>query len=222
MSIRLSLFASEETLLGRFGLAAPGAKLARRYNIAPGQDVTVLVGQKGTIRLSRRVWGLIPANAHHAAVGTGLYQVRQESLLELDAMRERLELRRCAVVADGFFLWQESSQGAQPWYIYMADRAPFALAALWEVWQGKSEDPIRSCAIVTTTPNQLIEPIHQRMPAILSSVDLAVWLDRGIDSVETLLPLCRPYAEGEMEAHKVGPLVDNEQNDSLEVIDPIL
>ena len=220
--MRLSLFASEETLRRRFGLAAPGGKLGQRYNIAPGQELTVLVGRKGSIRLSRRAWGLIPASAHHAAVGTGLYQVRQESLMELDAMHERLEQRRCAVVADGFFLWQESSQGAQPWYIYLADRAPFALAALWEVWQGKLDDPIRSCAIVTTTPNQLIEPIHQRMPVILSGNGLKVWLDRSISAVETLLPLCRPYSGDEMEAHKVGPLVDNEQNDSLEVIDPIL
>ena len=222
MSLRLSLFASEESVSGQFGLAGQAVVIGRRYNIAPGQEVIVLIGGKGTVRLSHRQWGLIPASAHHTAVGAGLYQVRQESLLELESMQERLEERRCAVLADGFFLWHESPEGAQPWYFYLADRAPFALAAVWERWESKREEPIDSCAIITTTPNEVVAPVHQRMPVILSGSGLATWLDPGIGEAETLLALCRPYPGDRMEGHKVGHLVDNEHTDTLEVIDPVL
>lgn len=222
MSLRLSLFTPEETIRRRFHVAELGRPYRQRYNIAPGQKVMVLVEREGTNRLSELVWGLIPADAHHPAVGAGLFQVRQESLLELEAMQERLEKRRCAVLADGFFLWQKSNEGSQPWYIYLRNSAPFALAALWEVWESRGEEPIYSCAIVTTTPNELVAPIHHRMPVILSRAGLAAWLNREITAAEEVLPFCRPYPGGEMEAHKVGPLVENEKNDSIEVTDPIL
>ena len=188
MSLRLSLFTPVDALRQRYGSAKSGPDLGKRYNIAPGQEVAVLLERHGTVHLARRAWGLIPANAHHAAVGAGLYQVRWESLLELAAMRERLEQRRCAVLADGFFLWQESPEGAQPWYLYLASREPFALVALWELWAPAREDPIRSCAIVTAPANQRVAPIHQRMPVILTGGALATWLDSGIREPDALLP----------------------------------
>jgi len=222
MTMRLSLFTPEEAVLRRFHLREPGRSYRKRYNIAPGQNVTVLVEREGVNRLTELVWGLIPADAHHPAVGAGLFQVRQESLLELEAMRERVEKRRCAVLADGFFLWQKSNEGPQPWYIYLSGSAPFALAALWEVWGPRGEEPIYSCAVITTTPNELVAPIHHRMPVILSQSGLATWLNREITTADEVLPLCGAYPGGEMEAHKVGPLVDNERNDTIEVTDPII
>lgn len=222
VSLRLSLFTPVDALRQRIGLAGQAPDLGKRYNIAPGQEVAVLVERQGSVRLARRTWGLIPANAHHAAVGAGLHQVRRESLLELAAMRERLEQRRCAVLADGFFLWQESPDGAQPWYFYLASREPFALAALWELWAPARKDPIRSCTIVTAPANQRVAPIQQRMPVILARGALATWLDSGIREPDALLALCRPYAGEDLEAHKVGLQVENEQHDSLDVIDPIL
>ncbi len=222
MSLHLSLFTPDDVLRQQFGLSGPDPALGKRYNISPGQEVAVLVGRQGRVRLARRMWGLIPANAHHAAVGAGLYQVRHESLLELAAMRERLEQRRCAVLADGFFLWQESPDGAQPWYFYLANRIPFALAGLWELWEPAREEPVRSCAIVTAPANQQVAPIHQRMPVILAGEALLTWLDSGVSDPDELLPLCRSYSGDDLEAHKVGPQVENERHDSLDVIDPIL
>lgn len=220
--MRLSLFASEEAVRRHFNLAGRGRPYRKRYNIAPGQKVTVLVEREGTTRITQLLWGLVPADAHHPAVGTGLFQVRQESLLELEAMRERLEKRRCAVLADGFFLWQKSNEGSQPWYIYLRGGAPFALAALWELWGPRGEEPIYSCAIVTTSPNELVTPIHHRMPVILTQAGLATWLNREVTGVEDVVPLCSPYPGEEMETHKVALLVDNEKNDSIEVTDPII
>lgn len=220
--MRLSLFAPEEAIRRRFNLAGRDRPYRKRYNIAPGQKVTVLVEREGTTRVTQLLWGLVPADAHHPAVGTGLFQVRQESLLELAAMRERLEKRRCAVLADGFFLWQKSNEGSQPWYIYLRGGAPFALAALWELWGPRGEEPIYSCAIVTTSPNELVVPIHHRMPVILTQAGLATWLNREVTRAEDVLPLCSPYPGEEMETHKVALLVDNEKNDSIEVTDPII
>lgn len=209
-------------MLRRFHLSKPLSSYRRRYNIAPGQKVTVLVEREGINRVSELVWGLIPAEAHHPAVGAGLFQVRKESLLELEAMQVRLEKRRCTVLADGFFLWQKSIEGSQPWYIYLRGGVPFALAALWEVWGPRGEEPIYSCAIITTGPNELVAPIHHRMPVILSEAGLATWLNREVTTADELLPLCSPYPSDEMEAHKVSHLVDNEKNDTIEVTDPIL
>lgn len=222
MSMRLSLAAPEDMLRQRFHLAEMGRPYHKHYNIAPGRPVMVLVEREGTNRLAELVWGLIPADAHHAAVGAGLFQVRQESLLELEAMRERLEKRRCAVLADGFFLWQKSNQGPQPWYMYLKDNVPFGLAAVWEVWEPKGEEPVYSCAVVTTTPNELVAPIHHRMPVILSREGLAEWLNRDKKTAEEVLPLCGPYPAAGMEAHKIGPLIDNEDVDTIEVTDPVI
>ncbi len=222
MSLRLSLSTPEEVLLRRFNLAELGRPYRQRYNIAPGQKVLALAEREGINRVTELVWGLIPADAHHQAVGAGLFQVRQESLLEMEAMQERLEKRRCAVMADGFFLWQKSNEGAQPWYIYLRNSIPFALAALWEVWSPRGEEPIYSCAIVTTTPNELVAPVHHRMPVILSRAGLAKWLNCEVTAAEDVLPFCQPCPGSEMEAHKVSSLVDNEKNDSIEVTDPIL
>lgn len=220
--MRLSLFTPEEELLRHFQLEDTGRSYRKRYNIVPGQPVMVLVEREGVYRLAELTWGLIPADAHHPAVGAGLFQVREGSLLELDAMRQRLEKRRCAVLCNGFFLWQKSNQGSQPWYVYLRDSPPFALAALWEMWGPRGEEPIYSCAIVTSEPNELVAPVHHRMPVILSEEAMSPWLDQRNTDLEQLLDLCVPYPAASMEVHKVSPLVDNEENDTIEVTDPIL
>lgn len=220
--MRLSLFTPEDELLRYFQLEDSGKSYRKRYNIVPGQPVMVLVEREGAYRLTELTWGLIPSDAHHPAVGAGLFQVRQESLLELETMRQRLEKRRCAVLCNGFFLWQKSNQGSQPWYVYLRDGPPFALAALWEMWGPRGEEPIYSCAIVTSEPNELVTPIHHRMPVILSAESLSRWLDQRNADPEQMLDLCTPYPAAGMEAHKVSPLVDNEDNDTIEVTDPIL
>jgi putative SOS response-associated peptidase YedK len=220
--MRLSLFTPEDELLRYFRLEDAGRSYRKRYNIVPGQSVMVLVEREGAYRLTELTWGLIPSDAHHPAVGAGLFQVRQESLLELETMRQRLEKRRCAVLCNGFFLWQKSNQGSQPWYVYLSNGPPFALAALWEMWGPRGEEPIYSCAIVTSEPNELVAPIHHRMPVILSAEGLSRWLDQRNTNAEQMLDLCSAYPAAGMEAHKVSPLVDNEDNDTIEVSDPIL
>lgn len=220
--MRLSLFTPEDELLSYFRLEDKGRSYHKRYNIVPGQSVMVLVEREGAYRLAELTWGLIPADAHHPAVGAGLFQVRQESLLELETMRQRLEKRRCAVLSNGFFLWQKSNLGSQPWYVYLRDGPPFALAALWEMWGPRGEEPIYSCTIVTSEPNELVAPIHHRMPVILSDESLSRWLDQRNTNPEQLLDLCVAYPANGMELHKVSPLVDNEENDTIEVTDPIL
>jgi putative SOS response-associated peptidase YedK len=220
--MRLSLFTPEDELLRHFHLEDTGRSYRKRYNIVPGQPVMVLVEREGAYRLTELTWGLIPADAHHPAVGAGLFQVRQESLLELEAMRQRLEKRRCAVLCNGFFLWQKSNQGTQPWYVYLRNSTPFALAALWEMWGPRGEEPIYSCTLVTSEPNELVAPVHHRMPVILSEESMSPWLDQRNTDLEQLLGLCVPYPAADMEVHKVSPLVDNEENDTIEVTDPIL
>jgi putative SOS response-associated peptidase YedK len=222
VSIHLSLHTSVDAIRQRFGITVDGRTLPKRYNIVPGQKVTVLAEREGTPRLGELLWGLVPADAHHPAMGTGLFQVREESLLELRAMRTRLQKRRCAILVDGFFLWQKSQEGSQPWYFHLRDDMSFPLAAVWEAWHRQGEESIYSCAVVTTRPNELVAPIHHRMPVILSLAGLSTWLDRDRSEERELLPLCAPYPAEEMDCYKVSRQVDNERNDTIEVIQPQL
>ena len=222
MSIHLSLHTPMEVIRRQFGITTDDIEPPKRYNIVPGQKVMVLAEREGSLRLGELLWGLVPGDAHHPAMGAGLFQVRQESLLDLQAMRPRLQKRRCAIIADGFFLWQKSQEGSQPWYFRLGDDAPFPLAAVWEAWHRLGEESIYSCAVVTTGPNDLVAPIHHRMPAILTPAALSIWLNRDQTNERELLGLCTPYPADEMDCYKVSTLVDDERNDTIEVIQPQL
>lgn len=148
--------------------------------------------------------------------------MRAESALELDSMVERIRSRRCGIVVDGFFLWQHDRGEIQPWYCTMSGGNPFVLAGVWEVWRRKYKDAVHSCAIISTTANDLIDPVHARMPTILSPNQLDSWLNQDIDDETELLKLCRPYSSDHMELHKVSRAVENSLDDTIDVIQPVL
>lgn len=126
--------------------------------------------------------------------------------------RQAMQRRRCLVPADGFYEWQGKTPPKQPYFIHMSDDAPFAFAGIWERWRASPDaEPIDSFAILTTTPNELMRPIHDRMPVIVPEPDYGRWLDRtrGASDIEDLL---RPYDAGKMEAWPVGRQVNNVRN----------
>jgi putative SOS response-associated peptidase YedK len=150
--------------------------------------------------------------------------------------------RRCLLAADGFYEWQAAGRRKQPYFIRLRDDRPFAFAGLWETWEGTGTGPepaddggnkigrgnagsgpvpvlsIESCTLLTTAPNDLMRPIHDRMPAILAPEDYAAWLDPAVQRPEQLLPLLRPYPSEAMAAHPVGTLVNSPSNDGPECV----
>ena len=137
------------------------------------------------------------------------------------AFRAAFRRRRCLVLADGFYEWQRLERRKQPFYIRMRDSSPFAFAGLWEHWKGPDGTGIDSCTLLTTDPNDLLRPLHHRMPVILDPQDYDLWLDPGIQESERLQPLLRPYASEELMAFPVSTRVNNPANDALECLEPV-
>lgn len=199
--------------------------LKPRYNIAPTQSVlTILQTSASTNRQFKMLhWGLIPSWAKDPKMGARLINARAETVAEKPAFRTAFRQRRCLVLADGFYEWQqqEAKKQKQPFYFRLSDERPFAFAGLWEHWQDATGEEIESCTLLTTEPNELMCPIHNRMPVILDRKDYDLWLDPEVKKSELLQPLLRPYASEEMTAYPVSKAVNKPSNDSTECIERI-
>jgi putative SOS response-associated peptidase YedK len=218
---RYTLATPDEVIAELFDLPEPPC-LAPRWNIAPTQPVAVVrTGDTGERELASLHWGLIPSWAKERSIGARMINARAETVADKPAFRSALRARRCLIVADGFFEWQKAGPRKQPHYVRMRDWRPFAFAGLWERWAPGQEQPVESCVIVTTTPNEVLAPIHDRMPVILAAADFARWLDPETRDAAAALTLLRPYPAEELEAYPVGLRVNNPANDDPACIVPL-
>ena len=224
-------------MCGRFTLRAPASVVAEqfavfeappfgpRFNIAPSQPVAVVrlapEQPQPKRELVRLRWGLIPRWAADPAIGNRMINARAETAAEKPAYRDAFRRRRCLVAADGFYEWQRSGRRKQPYFIGMRDDGPFGMAGIWESWQGPDQTKIESCTILTTEPNSLVEPIHNRMPVILAPQDYGSWLDPAGQDSQRLVELLRPYAGEAMTAHPVSSLVNSPANEDPRCIEPL-
>ncbi len=196
--------------------------ISPRYNIAPNQPVAV-VPNDGHHRLDFFLWGLIPSWAQDPKIGNRLINARAETLAEKPAFRSAFRRRRCLILADGFYEWRKEADGKSktPMYICLKSKAPFAFAGLWEAWHSPDGSQILSCTIITTSPNELLKTIHNRMPVILPSQTYSKWLTPGEVSPSELQSLLRPYPPEEMIAYPVSRAVNNPDIDAPELIQPL-
>ena len=193
-----------------------------RFNIAPSQPVLAIPNdEKNTADFF--IWGLIPMWAKDPSIGNRLINARGETVAEKPSFRGSFKYKRCLILADGFYEWKANSgkKTKTPYYIHMKNRRPFALAGLWDVWESPDGSSIKTCTIITTTPNELMEHVHDRMPVILHPRDYAKWLDVSPQTPENLLPLIKPYPADEMSAYRVSLLVNKPANDSPELVVPV-
>jgi putative SOS response-associated peptidase YedK len=200
------------------------ATFTPRYNISPTQPVAV-VANDGKHRLDFFTWGLIPSWAKDSTIGSKLINARGETVAEKPSFRSAFKRRRCLILSDGFYEWQKSADGKSktPIYIRLQDGQPFAFAGLWEWWTppGGEGGEIKSCTIITTEPNTLMAPIHNRMPVILPGGAYQTWLDPAEQRPEKLLPLIQPYPTEAMVAYPVSRLVNSPANDNPACITPV-
>lgn len=206
--------------------------LPPRFNIAPTQNVAVVrvTHDQPQRELVLLRWGLIPSWAKDPKIGNRMINARGESVADKPAFRAAFKRRRCLVVADGYYEWKKSAGGKskaagakkQPYYIRMRDERPFALAGLWEYWEGADQSdlpgPIESCTIITTDANDLTSDIHDRMPVVLGEETYDVWLDPQQSDRDTLLPLLKPYASDEMKVEPVSTHVNSVKNDDPDCV----
>jgi putative SOS response-associated peptidase YedK len=225
-------------MCGRFSLNLTGKELAEafqlkttpavapRYNIAPTQPVATvtatLENPEPQFQLLR--WGLIPSWAKDPAIGNRLINARAETVSEKPSFRAAFKRRRCLVLADGFYEWQRQAnrKTKQPYYFFLKEHQPFAFAGLWEHWTDPdSGGELQTCTLLTTDANDLMEPIHNRMPVILAPEHYDPWLDPGHYNPGELQAMLKPFNSDAMDCYAVSTLVNKPQNESPECIQPL-
>ena len=220
-------------MCGRFGLTRPEAlqlerfgivdlpPLAPRYNIPPGSEILVVRERKGATNAELIKWGLVPSWARDPAIGNRMVNVRSDTALEKSSFRTPMGKRRCLIPADVFFEWQDvpGQKRRTPWAVALLGGEPFAFGGLWEAWRSKAGEWLITCAILTTAPNELIEPIHDRMPVIIGPDDYRRWLEPGTP-IEQVGRLVQPFSAERMRAWEVSLLVNDPRTDDARVITP--
>ncbi|HOB08635.1 MAG TPA: SOS response-associated peptidase [Limnochordia bacterium] len=191
-----------------------------RYNIAPTQPVLAVVNEGGGRIIREFRWGLIPFWAKDERIGVKMINARSETLADKPSFKNLLKRRRCLIPATGFYEWMRTEKTKQPVYIKLKSEPLFAFAGLWDEWRSPS-GVVQTCTIITTEANTLIQPVHHRMPAILTPKQEQLWLDPDLEDQNALLPLLKPFPSDEMEMHRVSPLVNSPRNDAPECIMPI-
>lgn len=223
-------------MCGRYSLTGPNPAVLRerfalgdeipvrqRFNVAPGDDVlAVTTSREGERRPDLLRWGLVPFWAKDPKTGFKMINARAETVAEKPAFRDALERRRCLVLADGFYEWQQRAgrKRKQPYWITRADGQPFAFAGLWATWHAPDESVLRTCTIVTTDANAALTAIHDRMPVILPDVHAeATWLDPAtpVPRAQELL-VALPSAA--VRAREVGYAVSDARHDEPDCLDP--
>jgi putative SOS response-associated peptidase YedK len=214
-------------MCGRVTIQTPAADIARefalvgvraaierpRYNLAPTQLMPVVIND-GTRMLDAYRWGLIPSWAKEASIANKLINARGETVAEKPSFRSALKRRRCLVLVDGWFEWKQSTKPKTPYYFRRKDSHPMAFAGLWEEWTAPDTgEVLRTCTLITTGPNALMAPIHDRMPVILPPEAREQWLSPEPQESAALLPLLVPYAGDELEAYEVARVVNSPVND---------
>jgi putative SOS response-associated peptidase YedK len=219
---RFTLTIDPNHLQEAFPWAVIPEDITPRYNVAPSQPVAV-IPNTGDNALAMYRWGLIPSWSKDPSIGDRMINARSESLAEKPSFRNAYRRRRCLILADGFYEWKQDpgSKTKQPIYIRMKNNLPFGFAGLWEIWKSPDASEIRSCTIITTYPNSLLEPIHNRMPVILPPDAIELWLATEDRQPEQLNDLLIPYPAPEMVAFPVSRMVNSPQNDSPELIQPV-
>lgn len=194
-----------------------------RYNIAPSQPIPVIRQhpKEPSRVLSLMRWGLIPSWAKDMTGAAGMINARSETAADKPAFRDPMKFRRCLVPADGFYEWKRTGKAKQPYCFEVDDVELFAFAGLWERWKHPSGQWIRSCSILTTTPNSVTSEVHDRMPVILNKDDYDLWLDPGMKDVAVISQFLRPFEARVMRCYAVSDRVNHTANDDQECSRPV-
>lgn len=208
------------------GLPIPSSAANRpRYNIAPTQPVLCArLGKTGDRELVDLRWGLVPFWAKDLKIGARMINARGETVAEKPSFRAAFKTKRCVVIADGFYEWKKMEDGKQPFYISRPDGSPFTMAGLWESWRDKSDpeaETIETCTIVTTSANQFLSGLHDRMPVILDTDARDFWLDSEFESRQKLESIIQPYDNDGLRMYPVSRSVNKAGNESAECVEEI-
>jgi putative SOS response-associated peptidase YedK len=222
-------------MCGRFGLSRPDKLDPRRFgvsafpelpshfNIAPGSDILAIRERKGERVADLLHWGLVPNWAKDPAIGNRMANARSDTAFEKPSFKRAILNRRCLIPADVFYEWQvvPGQRRKQPFAVRMKDGETFALGGIWDYWKASElSEGIVSCAILTTEPNTLLAPIHDRMPVIIPPDRYRAWLDPKTPA-PAVRDLCQSFASDVMAAWPISLRINDPEEDGEEVIEPL-
>ncbi|WP_339243261.1 SOS response-associated peptidase [Paenibacillus sp. FSL F4-0243] len=209
----------EELMVRYFANDSTIIHYAPKYNAAPMQQIPAVINTGSSNKLGELRWGLVPTWAKDDKIGNKMINARAESLLEKPSFKRLVSSRRCIIPSDGFYEWKVQGSSKQPMRIMMRDGGIFSMAGLYDIWMDPEGNKLSTCTIITTTPNELMAEIHNRMPVILKPEDETEWLDRGNQDNTSLIKLLKPYDQQLMRAYPVSTAVGNVRNDAKELIE---
>ncbi|MGN7402988.1 SOS response-associated peptidase [Cytobacillus praedii] len=221
---RFTLTATFTEIIQRFEIAAAIEEelYNPNYNVAPSQSVLSVINDGSKNRLGFLRWGLIPPWAKDMKIGNKMINARAETIAEKPSFRSAFKKKRCLIIADSFYEWKRhDDQTKTPMRIKLRSGDLFAMAGLWDRWISPHGESIYSCSVITTTPNDLVKGIHDRMPAILKPNDEKIWLDPAISDIKQLNSLLNPFNQDLMETYEVSSLVNSPKNNSIDLIGEI-
>jgi putative SOS response-associated peptidase YedK len=222
MCARATQQVTSEQIARLFGAEDEAHDPGGHFNLAPTQDVSlVLESDQGRV-VTRLRWGLVPPWADDPKIGLRMINARAETVAEKPAFRSAFRRHRCVVPVSSFYEWQHVGAAKLPYVIGKADGSPLALAGLWETWRSKDDGgSMRTFTIITTEANALVQTLHDRMPVILPESAWSEWLDPRNEDVPALASLLVPFPSEEMRAYPVSKLVNNVRNDGPELVEPL-
>lgn len=203
-----------------FGISEWEIEYSPSYNIAPSQDILLVVND-GKRRLVKSRWGFVPSWSKELSAGYKMINARAESVADKPSFREAFQNRRCLVVADGFYEWKKEGTTKRPFYIRLKSGKPIGFAGLYSVWKSPEGEQICTSTIITTNANEIVLPLHDRMPVIASPDEYGLWLDPNIHDKAILQKILKSYPSEELDVYEVTPKVNSPKNNAPENIQKI-
>lgn len=189
------------------------------YNIAPGQDVPVIIKEEKFNKVKLMKWGLTPFWVKNLNEFKPFINVRKESFETKPHFYKYLKNKRCIIPSNGFYEWKKDEKRKIPYFISLLNQELFSFAGIYDIYKDKDNEII-SFAIITTEPNGYIKEIHDRMPVILDKENEKIWLDNEYSDYENLIDLLKPFNENLMNIYEVSTSVNNPENNFKELILP--
>lgn len=218
---RFTLFTSKDMIREQFRVTTI-PDFTNHFNIAPSLNTLALVVVENQWVIVQFRWGLIPFWAMDKKIGNKLANARSETVTVKPAFRRSFQSKRCLMLMNGFFEWQQQGIFKQPYYVESTTpHKLLAVAALWDSWQNPTDNEvIYSCCLLTTSANELMKPIHHRIPVILNPEGQAIWLNKK-STAEELTSLLKPYSGQDLQCYPVSTKVNNSRYEGIDTIQPI-
>ena len=222
---RFARYSLSRELERYFNAQSPSFEIQPNYNVAPTQEIPVIIQHEDDRHIKKRHWGLVPFWAKDTSIGSRMINARVETITSKPAFRAAIKQRRCLIPANGFYEWQGKSGNKQPYYFHLPSGEPFAFAGLYEIWEDKEATsgtgPYKSCTIITMEASDSVKDIHNRMPVILKPEAFDEWLDPTNKEPAKIEELLKTAYVKELKRYPVSKLVNQVGNNKKECMEPL-